>query len=288
MIDQFEAYVAMNLPQCESFHPHYNEALQSMILAGGKRFRPMLLLHVVKAFAPMLIESALPVAMALEVMHTYSLIHDDLPAMDDADLRRNTVTLHRRFDETTAILAGDALNTLAFELIADAPLRDDVIVKLVKILAQDSGYNGMVHGQALDCFFENQKLEVSDVRFLHLHKTGKLIAASLKMGALVCVRDDLANSLYDFGLDLGLLFQIQDDILDALLSNSEAGKPTQHDGEKNSFVTLLGLDEAIREADTLAERTLSELLGFETPLQEELNRLLGNYLRRHNIKEKHE
>ena len=145
-MQRFETYLNENLPKVPSFHPVYEAALGDMLVAGGKRFRPMLLLNIVDVYEPMLYNSALPVALALEMFHTYSLIHDDLPAMDNADLRRGHETLHKRYDEVTAILAGDALNSDAFYLIAKAPLREDVKIKLVELLARDGGSRGMVLG----------------------------------------------------------------------------------------------------------------------------------------------
>ncbi len=280
-MEAFEAYLSAHLPASTSFHPHYEASLQQMLLGGGKRFRPALLLGVVRAYNPLLLESAFAAALAVEVLHTYSLIHDDLPAMDNADLRRGLPTLHKTYDEVTAILAGDALNTYAFELLAAAPFSDRVIVKLVRELATNGGMNGMVLGQAIDCYFENQRLTPDQVRMLHIHKTGKLIAASLKMGAIIIGEDALGDVLYDFGIDLGLLFQIQDDLLDVTMSDEEAGKTTNNDTAKNSFVTLLGLDEAVREADELADKLLKQMDSFDENLRRELSPTLTKYIHRH-------
>ena len=281
-MQRFEQYLSANLPNVPSFHPLYEEALGAMLLAGGKRFRPQLLLRIVEAYEPMLFDSALPVALALEMFHTYSLIHDDLPAMDDADLRRGHTTLHKRFDEVTAILAGDALNTDAFYLIATAPLREDVRIKLVEILAKNGGGSGMVLGQAIDCHFENKPLTLEQIKMLHTNKTAKLIAASLMMGAVIAALSrESQQALYDFGLDLGLLFQIQDDIIDETQSEEEAGKTTGNDGEKNSFVTLLGLEGSIEEADSLAAALEERFATFEPKLQEALEPLISTYLYRH-------
>jgi geranylgeranyl pyrophosphate synthase len=282
-MQRFEEYLSKNLPQVPSFHPVYEDALGVMLTAGGKRFRPMLLLDVVDAYEPMLYDGALPVAMALEMFHTYSLIHDDLPAMDDADLRRGHQTLHKRYDEVTAILAGDALNTDAFLLIAKAPLREDVKVKLITLLAQNGGSAGMVLGQAIDCYFENSPLKIEDVKILHTNKTAKLIAASLKMGAIIIGKEDLADKLYDFGIKLGLLFQIQDDILDVTQSSEEAGKLTGNDEDKNSFVTLIGLEETMKEANTLADELELELNNFDENLKNSLSSLLTKYINRHRL-----
>ena len=282
-MQRFETYLNENLPQVPSFHPVYEEALGAMLKAGGKRFRPMLLLNIVDAYEPMLYNSALPVALALEMFHTYSLIHDDLPAMDDADLRRGHKTLHKRFDEVTAILAGDALNTDAFYLISKAPLRADVKIKLVELLARDGGGRGMVLGQAIDCYFENTPLDIEQVKTLHKNKTAKLIAVSLQMGAIIAgLEKKVQDALYDFGIDLGLLFQIQDDIIDETQSEEEAGKTTGNDSDKNSFVNLLGLEKTVEEADTLAKDLQRRFESFDEKLQMALQPLMNTYLYRHN------
>lgn len=282
-MQRFETYLAANLPQAPSFHPVYEDALGVMLTAGGKRFRPMLLLSIVDAYEPMLYDGALPVALALEMFHTYSLIHDDLPAMDDADLRRGHETLHKRYDEVTAILAGDALNTDAFLYIAQAPLREDIKIKLVTLLAQNGGGQGMVLGQAIDCYFENKPLDIEQIKILHTNKTAKLIAASLQMGAVIVGLDTkVQKALYDFGIDLGLLFQIQDDIIDETQSEEEAGKPTGNDGDKNSFINLLGLDKSIEEADALAKDLQRRFETFDEKLHIALQPLITKYLTRHN------
>ncbi|HEX5624123.1 MAG TPA: polyprenyl synthetase family protein [Sulfuricurvum sp.] len=280
-MEHFEAFLVAHLPVSSSFHPHYESSLRHMLVGGGKRFRPALLLGVVRAYNPLMLENAYPAALAIELLHTYSLIHDDLPAMDNADLRRGSVTLHKMYDEVTAILAGDALNTYAFEILSNAPLSSGVIVKLVRELSHNGGLNGMVLGQAIDCYFENQRLTLEQVKMLHIHKTGKLIAASLKMGALIVGDDDLANELYDFGINLGLLFQIQDDILDVTQDSAAAGKTTQNDEAKNSFVTLLGFDNAMNEANTLADKLIQQMESFDENLHRELSPTLTKYINRH-------
>lgn len=253
-----------------------------MLKASAKRFRPMLLLCVVNSKKSLLVDNALDIALALEFLHTYSLIHDDLPAMDNANLRRGFQTLHKKYDEVTAILVGDALNTEAFNLIAKASLHNDTKIELVKILATNGGINGMVIGQAIDCHFEKQKLSLKDLEFLHIHKTAKLIAASLKMGALIAGYDDeICENLYKFGIDLGLLFQIQDDIIDEKASVEEALKTTHNDVYKNSFVNLLGLEGAINSADTLAQTCLDSLNSFDKDLKDSLETLLITYINRH-------
>lgn len=280
-MQNFEAFLLKNLPTSTSIHPTYEAALQEMLKAGGKRFRPALLLGTVKALNPLMLESARYAAYAIELLHTYSLIHDDLPAMDDSPLRRGKPTLHVVYDEVTAILVGDALNTYSFEVLSDAPFSDAVKVKLIRELASNGGLNGMVLGQAIDCYFENKPLKVEDIKVLHTNKTAKLIAASMKMGALICGDEELADELYEFGIKLGVLFQIQDDILDVTQTDEEAGKLTNNDEDKNSFVTILGLDETMKEANILADELTAEMQSFDESLQSELSPILTKYINRH-------
>jgi farnesyl diphosphate synthase len=280
MILQFETYLKNNLPVSKSFHPFFEQALQKMISVGGKRFRPMLILNVIKTYQPLLLQNSFPVALAVEFLHTYSLIHDDLPDMDNASLRRGEPTLHVTYDNTTAILVGDALNTYSFNLIANAPLSNDIKIELIRVLSSNGGIDGMVIGQAIDCYFENKKLDLHQLEFLHIHKTAKLIAGSLKMGAIISGLDiQLQNKFYNFGLELGLLFQIQDDIIDKTATSDEAGKTTSNDENKNSFVNLLGLDEATKSADFLANKCQKILDDFEN--NQILQKFLKKYIYRH-------
>ncbi len=282
LLKNFEEFLLNNLPKSNSFHPYFEDALQDMLKAGGKRFRPMLLLSIVNAKNRLLLKNSYFIALAVEFLHTYSLIHDDLPSMDNADLRRGFTTLHKKYDEVTAILVGDALNTQSFNLIANSPLHNDIKIELIKLLSSDGGIDGMIIGQAIDCYFEKQKLELSKLEFLHLHKTAKLIATSLVMGATIVELDEqIKEELYSFGLDIGLLFQIQDDIIDELESSETAGKTTQNDKDKNSFVNLLGLENAKKSADTLAEKCIKKLNSFDDDIKKSLEELLLNYINRH-------
>ncbi len=282
LLQTFEQYLLDNLPNSKSFHPIFETALQEMLSAGGKRFRPMLLLSVVEAINPLLVNNALKPALAVEFLHTYSLIHDDLPSMDNADLRRGHPTLHKTFDEVTAILVGDALNTEAFNLIANSSLSSDTKVELIKVLSSDGGINGMIIGQAIDCYFENQKLAIEQLEFLHIHKTARLIAGSLKMGAIIAGLDNqMQQKLYDFGIDIGLLFQIQDDIIDETATIEEAGKTTSNDGAKNSFVNLLTLDGAYNSADQLAQKCSDQLEQLPSNIRISLEEILNKYIYRH-------
>ena len=280
MIEDFEKFLKNNLPQVDSFHPNFNQALGEMLDAGGKRFRPLLLLSVVQNTAPLLVKNAMHVALGVEMLHTYSLVHDDLPAMDDAPLRRGHPTLHVTYDEVTAILVGDALNTHAFYMIANAPLSDEVKVKLTSILARDGGISGMIIGQAIDCKFEDKKLTLEQLKFLHVNKTAKLIAASLLMGAVIGGLDESKQKvIYDFGLKLGLLFQVQDDIIDATQSSDEAGKPTGNDGHKNSFVNLLGVNGANEEKQKLIKELNEETSKLDGDLAKTLQQIISDYFK---------
>ncbi|MDR1614591.1 MAG: polyprenyl synthetase family protein [Campylobacteraceae bacterium] len=263
MLEEFEKFLQAHLFKVQSFHPHFNEAYRQMFESGGKRFRPLLLLNVVNAYSPLLLNASMHAALALEMIHTYSLIHDDLPSMDNASLRRGSPTLHVTYDETTAILIGDALNTDAFLTLSRSPLDAKTKVRLCEILSFNAGSGGMALGQAIDCYFENNPLDEVELEFLHTHKTAKLIAAALQMGSVIAgLSSEEEEKLYSFGLELGLLFQIQDDIIDATQSKKEAGKPTMNDTNKNSFVNLLGLTETVKRRDAKVKELKTKAESF--------------------------
>ncbi len=280
IVEIFEEYLEKNIPKIEGFHPHFQQAYEEILKVGGKRFRPLLLLSVVDTLSPLLLKNALPVALALEMLHTYSLVHDDLPVMDDADLRRGAPTLHVKYDEVTAVLVGDALNTDAFFMISKAPLSAKSRIELVEVLSKNGGSGGMVIGQAIDCEFEGKRLEKKELEFLHVNKTARLIAASLLMGAVICeMCMEERSAVYNYGLKLGLLFQIQDDIIDATLSKEEAGKPTNNDEEKNSFVNLLGLEGARKQKRELLEELDEELSKLDKRLAKRLKNITKKYFK---------
>ncbi|ELY8355066.1 polyprenyl synthetase family protein [Campylobacter coli] len=279
MKEPFIKHLENHLPKVQSFHPFFNEALAKMLKAGGKHFRAQLLLGVVQNKAPHLIPNALNAALALEFIHTYSLIHDDLPAMDNADLRRGTPTLHKSYDETTAILVGDALNTEAFLLLSNLNLKESIKINLIRTLAFNAGINGMILGQAIDCYFEDKKLNLEELEFLHTHKTAKLIAAALKMGCEICELDEKeSEKIYQIGLKLGLIFQINDDIIDETMSEEESGKPSKHDEHKNSFVNLLGLEKAIQSKENLINECKNDLGDLDANLAHMIKSLMIKYL----------
>ncbi|MBO5063398.1 MAG: polyprenyl synthetase family protein [Campylobacter sp.] len=272
----FLEYLESNLPSVESFHPHFNEALAWVLKAGGKHFRAQLVIGTAKAINPSCDPYA--AALAVELLHTYSLIHDDLPAMDNANLRRGVPTLHVKYDEVTAILAGDALNTAAFGVLANSNLPPQIAIKCIQVLSKNGGLDGMIIGQAIDCYFENKKLSLDELEFLHLHKTGALIAASMQIGAIVAgASDEESNDIYKAGLKLGLAFQIHDDIIDATSSSDKAGKPTNNDSSKNSFTNLLGVDKAIEARDELEKQIINQIQNQD--VKELVSNLINKYLK---------
>jgi len=248
--------------------PRLVAAMRHAVLAGGKRFRPFLLMETARLFG---LEPArsVPAATALECMHSYSLVHDDLPCMDDDDFRRGAPTVHRAFDEATAVLAGDALQALAFELLARPEAHADaaVRVELVGILARAAGLEGMAGGQMLDLQAEKQALDEADVRRLQAMKTGALIAAACEMGAVLGeAAPEARRALKEFGQNLGLAFQIADDLLDAESSAAELGKATAKDSGrgKATFVSLFGKEGAralLTKTVKECERSLSGVGG---------------------------
>lgn len=275
----FAEHLSRNLPHINSFHPFFNEALARMLIVGGKHFRAQLLLTVVSCKKNQMLDAALDAALALEFIHTYSLIHDDLPAMDNADLRRGEQTLHKRYDETTAILVGDALNTEAFLVLSKLKVKDSIKVALIQTLAYNAGLNGMVLGQAIDCYFENKKLNLEELKFLHTHKTGRLIAASLKMASLLCeLEEKKCSLLYEFGLKIGLVFQINDDIIDYTMDETQLGKPSKNDVNKNSFVNLLGLEGAKTAKEKLLNECKEDLKSIDKDIAPSLLELIQIYL----------
>ena len=225
------------------------DAMKYSLLAGGKRIRPLLMLRIIQSYG-LDYHDYLDAACAIEMIHTYSLIHDDLPAMDNDDLRRGKPTCHRQFDEATAILAGDGLLNEAVNVILKANYNSELKIALLSILYQASGVNGMILGQALDIEFENKKANRKELDLIHHHKTGDLISASMQMGALVANVDDL-ETFKEIGYKIGLAFQIQDDILDVVGNSELLGKNVGSDIENNksTYVTLMGVAKSQEIAD---------------------------------------
>lgn len=223
------------------------ESMIYSIRAGGKRIRPLLLFVTMASFQKKVDFGAIQVASALEMIHTYSLIHDDLPAMDDDDLRRGQPTNHKVFGEALAILAGDSLLTMAFQLLSQSQLANDKKLLLIQLLAETSGSSGMVAGQVADILGEGQKLSVEELVAIHRRKTGELIRFAILAGGILADQSQQTiEDLAQLANHLGLAFQIRDDILDVISDASVLGKATQKDemAEKNTYPGLLGLDGA--------------------------------------------
>ena len=212
------------------------------------------------------IESANRVGEAIECLHTYSLIHDDLPAMDDDDLRRGKPTLHKAFDEATAILVGDGLQAFAFEWVTETEgLSDTQKIQLVKLLSKSVGFDGMVGGQAMDIAAEGQSLDVAALKEVHLRKTGALIEASVLAGAICAnATETQIAALHQFSRNIGLAFQVMDDVLDVTASSETLGKTAGKDiaAEKSTYVACMGVDDARAYANQLLDDALALLTPF--------------------------
>lgn len=255
------------LPPADSAPEHLHQAMRYAVLGGGKRIRPLLVYATCAALGGN-DSDADHAAAAVEIVHAYSLIHDDLPAMDDDELRRGRPTCHIAFGEANAILAGDALQALAFEVLAAAPLgeRDPArLVAALRCLAMACGSQGMAGGQALDLAAVGQRLELSQLEQMHRHKTGALIRASVRLGALCAGTDDppILAALEDFGQRVGLAFQIRDDILDVEGETAVIGKTQGADQarDKPTYPGLLGLPAAHRLAKQNRDAALAALTG---------------------------
>jgi len=229
------------------------EAMRYSLMAGGKRIRPALMLECFSACGGK--GDIMSAMMSIECMHTYSLIHDDLPCMDDDDLRRGRPTCHKQFDEASAVLAADALQSLSFALLAETNVQADLRVELVRRLALASGAQGMVGGQMLDMLAEEKTVQdVLEVERIHVHKTGDLLCYCCEAGAMLAQADTVrVDACSRYGKAVGLLFQMADDILDATQSSEILGKSAGKDAvqHKATYVSLLGLDRAREIADEM-------------------------------------
>ncbi len=221
------------------------EAMNYSLLARSKRLRPLLLLTVLNDLNTDYSEG-FACAAAIEMIHTYSLIHDDLPSFDNDDYRRGKPTNHKQFNEQIAILAGDALLTFAFETVVKANYSDEIKVKLIKYIATYAGKDGMIKGQQFDMDYENQTVDIKRLSEMETLKTGKLIALPLICGLIIGQKEEYIVVFNKIGLKLGLAFQIQDDILDVTSSFEQLGKETKSDeyNKKSTFISLLGVEEA--------------------------------------------
>jgi geranylgeranyl diphosphate synthase type II len=253
------------------------QAMHYSLFVGGKRLRPILCLAATETVGGDASE-ALPVACALEMIHTYSLIHDDLPAMDDDDLRRGQPTCHKKFDEATAILAGDGLLTEAFHTLAAAAPRfegrEAVLLEVTELLAKAAGYQGMVGGQMLDLMAEGRRVTLKELETIHRLKTGALLTVATRAGALVGGGNRVqVTALTSFGERFGLAFQVTDDLLDVEGTTAELGKPVGSDEKrgKATYPALLGLEASRQWAQRLVEEAVAILSPFQdqaAPLRE--------------------
>ncbi len=261
-----ETAINTTLPATDSHPTQLHQAMHYAVLNGGKRVRPMLIYASGELFDlnPQQLDAA---AVAIEMIHAYSLVHDDLPAMDDDDLRRGKPTCHKQFDEATAILAGDALQALAFEALSSADASAEIRLQWIQQLSTASGADCMVGGQMIDLLAEQQALDSNALHTMHRKKTGALIKASILMGATPAQADHRAiQQLETFADSVGLAFQVQDDILDVEGESAVIGKPQGSDIEqgKSTFVTLFGLDGAKQQLQQLHQQALDSLSHFGT------------------------
>ena len=263
---QVDAQLERILPPASGPAERLFAAMRYSVLNGGKRLRPALCFAAADAIGNSNTNTA-KVAAAVEMIHAYSLIHDDLPAMDNDDLRRGKPTCHIQFDEATAILAGDALQSLAFQQLTElTDMASDSLVELMSILATYSGCSGMAAGQAIDLAATGQTLDIDQLDTMHRHKTGALIEASVMMGAITAGGASQAqlSALRDFAHAIGLAFQVQDDILDVESSTEQLGKQQGSDAanNKSTYTSLLGLEQARNQAASLYQQSIDSLEVF--------------------------
>lgn len=251
------------LPVPQDTRARLVEAMRYAAIGGGKRVRPLLLVSTAELFGVDR-DAALRAACAVEAIHVYSLIHDDLPCMDDDDLRRGKPTVHKEFDEATAVLAGDSLHALAFEILSEHATSSDPFIRseLIATLGSASGMNGMAGGQMMDMMSEEEDYDLHTITRLQQLKTGALLAASVEMGAILGrVPPEGRVHLRNYARDIGLAFQIADDLLDYEGDEEKAGKALRKDEEqgKATFVSLMGVDKAREQARALVEQAIGHL-----------------------------
>ena len=258
------------LPPATALPVQLHQAMRYAVLTGGKRIRPVLVYATGAALGTPLAQLDAP-ACAVELIHAYSLVHDDLPAMDNDDLRCGQPTCHKAYDEATAILAGDALQALAFQLLAqDAALEATPVLRLrmIEILAEASGSRGMAGGQALDLAAVGSQLTLAELEYMHIHKTGALIRAAVRLGALAAVQenDPLFTQLDHYAKCIGLAFQIHDDVLDEAGSTATLGKAQGADRRRHkpTYPALLGLSQSRQMARDLCDEAVTSLSSLDS------------------------
>ncbi len=237
------------------------DAMLYSVMAGGKRLRPLLLIKTLSCFG-IDYHPYLDIACAIEMIHTYSLIHDDLPGMDNDDLRRGKPTCHKQFDEATAILAGDALLNESMNVILRCEIDEHKKFEILKLLYNASGMNGMIYGQQQDMYYENHQATLEELKDIHKYKTGCLLSAPFEIGGIIANKD--RDALRTLGFTLGLAFQIQDDILDVTSDTETLGKPVGSDekNHKSTYVSLLGLDKARDYEEELFHECIDQVSGI--------------------------
>lgn len=258
------------------------DAMAYSVLAGGKRIRPVLTLEFGR-LCNIKPEKLLPFACAVELIHTYSLIHDDLPCMDDDDMRRGRPSCHVQFGESTALLAGDGLLTMAFELLTKSDLNDKCKIKAAEILSYNAGIHGMVGGQVLDLAHEGQDVTLEQLDKINAMKTSALIEAACLLGCTTTENEAIINAAKIYAQNLGRAFQITDDILDVAGNEEELGKPTGSDkqNQKSTYVTLLGIENCKKTVDILTKKACDALSAIDGDT-EFLTQLAVYLCNRHN------
>lgn len=250
------------------------DAMEYSLFSGGKMLRSKILLSIVKGYSQDE-EIAYPIALALEMIHTYSLIHDDLPGMDNDDLRRGRKTCHIQFDEATAILAGDALLTESFKMITDAKIDDEKKIKIIRLFSDFAGANGMIYGQILDMEAESsdKKLNIDYLKEMYKNKTGKLFAISFMIGAIMNDKINDIEKLENVGYKLGFGFQIQDDLLEVTKDSKEIGKSNNSDVNNNkmTITSYLSINEATKLMDDCYNESIETLKSILVSSNEIIN-----------------
>ncbi|HEY8191062.1 MAG TPA: farnesyl diphosphate synthase [Alphaproteobacteria bacterium] len=284
VVEAVNTSIGRLLPETDLPEARLFDAMRYGTLNGGKRMRPFLVVSAARLFNVDM-KRAKRVAAAVEFVHCYSLIHDDLPAMDDADLRRGKPSTHKQFDEATAILAGDALLALAFEVLADPETHEDPRVRceLVTALAQAAGGQGLCGGQMLDLLGEKQEFDLGTISRLQRMKTGRLMTFACEAGAILGkAGEPQRKALTNFAHDLGLAFQVTDDILDAEGEVIHLGKPVQKDDKagKSTFVSTMGKEQAKARAEMLVQQAIRHLHLFQGDRAETLKELAFYVLKR--------
>ena len=267
IISKYKSSIDNKLNELLSSKKHFvvNDAMNYSVSIGGKRIRPCILLEFARINGGNM-NDALKLSCALECIHTYSLIHDDLPCMDNDDMRRGMPSCHIKFREDTALLAGDALLTEAFNIASSCSnSKHENILKCINILSEYSGYKGMIGGQELDCKEDKTNLNIDDLIEIYTLKTGRLLQAAAVMGCVISGADnEKVNAAKEYALNLGIAFQIVDDILDVVADESTLGKPTGSDTQngKKTFVDILGVEGAKKEAEKYTNNAIESLKCF--------------------------